>query len=273
MRSYPVGVRLGISDGGIAVTGKTPNSHRLQSGLLAITLVVIWEGACRLFEVSALVLPVPSAIGARLVTLFGSGTIWPHLWATLVEIIAGFVFGVIAGLVIGAMISLIPVLERLVYPYLVALQTLPKVAIAPLFIIWFGYGLTSKVVITALVCFFPVLVSVIAGFHSTDRDQLDMMKAFGATNWQTLIRLRIPAALVLIFAGLEIAAVLAVIGAIVGEFVGAQVGLGYLIVTLNFGLDVPGVFAVLIVLSANRIGDARVNARGGTSLHFLDPAQ
>jgi NitT/TauT family transport system permease protein len=232
------------------MTGKTPNSHRLQSALLAVTLVVIWEGACRLFEISALVLPVPSAIGARLATLFVSGTIWPHLWATLVEIIAGFLFGVIAGLVIGAMISLIPVLERLVYPYLVALQTLPKVAIAPLFIIWFGYGLTSKVVITALVCFFPVLVSVIAGFHSTDRDQLDMMKAFGATNWQTLIRLRIPAALVLIFAGLEIAAVLAVIGAIVGEFVGAQVGLGYLIVTLNFGLDVPGVFAVLIVLSA-----------------------
>jgi NitT/TauT family transport system permease protein len=127
---------------------------------------------------------------------------------------------------------------------------LPKVAIAPLFIIWFGYGLTSKIVITALVCFFPVLVSVIAGFHSTDKDQLDMMKAFGATKWQTLMRLRIPSALVLIFAGLEIAAVLAVIGAIVGEFVGAQVGLGYLVVTLNFSMDVPGVFAVLIVLSA-----------------------
>ncbi|WP_213776003.1 ABC transporter permease subunit, partial [Bradyrhizobium sp. dw_78] len=123
-------------------------------------------------------------------------------------------------------------------------------AIAPLFIIWFGYGLASKIVITALVCFFPVLVSVIAGFHSTDKDQLDMMKAFGATKWQTLMRLRIPSALVLIFAGLEISAVLAVIGAIVGEFVGAQVGLGYLVVTLNFGMDVPGVFAVLIVLSA-----------------------
>ena len=141
-------------------------------------------------------------------------------------------------------------MERLIYPYLVALQTLPKVAIAPLFIIWFGYGLTSKVVITALVCFFPVLVSVIAGFHATDRDQLDMMAAFGATKWQTLMRLRVPSALVLIFAGLEVAAVLAVIGAIVGEFVGAQVGLGYLVVTLNFSMDVPGVFAVLIVFSA-----------------------
>jgi NitT/TauT family transport system permease protein len=234
----------------VSAAGKILNSHRLQAILLAIIVVAVWQGACRLFDISSLILPAPSAIGVRLYDLVASGDIWPHLWATSVEIVSGFVFGVLAGLVIGAMISLIPVVERLVYPYLVALQTLPKVAIAPLFIIWFGYGLTSKVVITALVCFFPILVSVVAGFHSTDRDQLDMMKAFGATEWQTLIRLRVPSALVLIFAGLEIAAVLAVIGAIVGEFVGAQVGLGYLIVALNFSLDVPGVFAVLIVLSA-----------------------
>jgi NitT/TauT family transport system permease protein len=225
-------------------------THLLQSVLLAATVIAVWEGACRLFEISPLVLPTPSSILIRLYGLVSTGMIWPHLWATLFEILTGFVLGVLAGLVMGAMVSLIPVLERLIYPYLVALQTLPKVAIAPLFIIWFGYGLTSKVVITALVCFFPVLVSVIAGFHSTDKDQLDMMKAFGATKWQTLMRLRIPSALVLIFAGLEIAAVLAVIGAIVGEFVGAQVGLGYLVVTLNFSMDVPGVFAVLIVLSA-----------------------
>jgi NitT/TauT family transport system permease protein len=225
-------------------------SHRLQSVLVAVVIIAVWQGACKFFDISSLVLPTPLAIAARFYELVASGTIWPHLWATTVEIVAGFVFGVVAGLVIGAMVSLIPVVERLVYPYLVALQTLPKVAIAPLFIIWFGYGLTSKIVITALVCFFPILVSVVAGFHATDRDQLDMMKAFGATKWQTLVRLRIPSALVLIFAGLEIAAVLAVIGAIVGEFVGAQVGLGYLIVALNFSLDVPGVFAVLIVLSA-----------------------
>jgi NitT/TauT family transport system permease protein len=100
------------------------------------------------------------------------------------------------------------------------------------------------------VCFFPILVSVVAGFHATDRDRLDMKKAFGATEWQPRVRLRIPSPLVLIFAGLEIAAVLAVIGAIVGEFVAAQVGLGYLIVALNFSLDVPGAFAGLDVLSA-----------------------
>lgn len=225
------------------------NKNRIQSIVVAVVLLAVWEGACRLFGISSIILPTPSATVMRLYSLFESGTIWPHLWATLFEILLGFALGCIAGLVVGAMISLIPAFERLVYPYLVALQTLPKIAIAPLFIIWFGYGLTSKVIITALVCFFPVLVSVIAGFHATDKDQLDMMKAFGATKWQILFRLRVPSALVLIFAGLEIAAVLAVIGAIVGEFVGAQVGLGYLVVTLNFSMDVPGVFAVLVILS------------------------
>lgn len=223
--------------------------HRLQSASLAVAVIAVWEISCRVFGISSLILPSPSAIVERLIDLAVSGVIWPHLWVTLYEIVAGFVSGAVSGLVVGAMISLIPAVERLVYPYLVALQTLPKIAIAPLFVIWFGYGLTSKVVITALVCFFPILVSVVAGFHSTDRDQLEMMKAFGATKWQTLMRLRIPSALVLIFAGLEIASVLAVIGAIVGEFVGAQAGLGYLIISLNFGLDVPGVFAVLIFLS------------------------
>ncbi len=232
------------------MTSNVQNRNWIQSVSLAVFLIVIWEGSCRFFGISSIVLPTPSSTIVRLYEMFSTGTIWPHLWATLIEVLAGFVLGCVAGLVAGALISLIPIFERLIYPYLVALQTLPKVAIAPLFIIWFGYGLTSKIVITALVCFFPVLVSVIAGFHATDKDQLDMMKAFGATKLQTLLRLRIPSALVLIFAGLEIAAVLAVIGAIVGEFVGAQVGLGYLVVTLNFSMDVPGVFAVLIVLSA-----------------------
>jgi NitT/TauT family transport system permease protein len=196
-----------------------------------------------------MLLPAPSAIAVRLYELIASGQIWPHLQATTTSIVTGLVAGTAAGLLFGGAITLVPALERLVYPYVVALQTMPKIAVAPLFLIWFGYGLTSKIIITALVCFFPVLVSVMAGYRSTDRDQLEMMRSFGATPWQTLLRLRLPSALVLIFAGIEIAAVLAVIGAIVGEFVGAQVGLGYLITVLNFNLDVAGVFATLIILS------------------------
>src|SRR6185312_15413300 len=106
---------------------------------------------------------------------------------------------VVAGVLLGGLISLLPALEEFIYPYIVALQTIPKLAIAPLFIVWFGYGLTSKVVITALVCFFPIIVNVMAGLHSTDRDQLEMMKSFGASRWQILYRLRIPSASVLFF--------------------------------------------------------------------------
>lgn len=223
--------------------------HRLQSLFVIIGIIALWEGSCRLFEIPPLILPAPQAIALRFFGLIETGMIWPHLTATLIAVLSGFGAGVAAGLVFGAVISLLPAVERLVYPYVVALQTVPKIAIAPLFIIWFGYGVASKIVITALVCFFPVLVSVMAGFHSTDRDQLDMMKSFGATRWQILLRLRLPSAMVIIFSGLEIAAVMAVIGAVVGEFVGAQKGLGYLITALNFSLDVPGVFATLIFLS------------------------
>ena len=221
----------------------------LQSLLFLVCVIGIWEAAADLLQISPLLVPAPSKIAIRAFELVASGEIWPHFLATLTSILSGLGIGIGAGLAFGATVSLLPWFERLIYPYLVALQSIPKVAIAPLFVLWFGYGILSKIVVTALVCFFPVLVSVIAGFQATDRDQLDMMRAFGASRWQMLRRLRIPAALVLIFAGIEIAAVLAVIGSIVGEFVGAQSGLGYLITAMNFSLDVPGVFAVLVFLS------------------------
>ncbi|HEY0219391.1 MAG TPA: ABC transporter permease, partial [Afipia sp.] len=131
------------------MTSNVQNRNWIQSVSLAVFLIVIWEGSCRFFGISSIVLPTPSSTIVRLYEMFSTGTIWPHLWATLIEVLAGFVLGCVAGLVAGALISLIPIFERLIYPYLVALQTLPKVAIAPLFIIWFGYGLTSKIVITA----------------------------------------------------------------------------------------------------------------------------
>lgn len=227
----------------------TVTSEKLKHVFLFLVIVGVWEVLALSGILPPIVLPAPSAIAVRLYDLFRSGEIQPHLVVTTTEIVSGYALGVAAGFACGALVALIPSVERFLYPYIVALQTVPKVAIAPLFLIWFGYGITSKVVIAALVCFFPVLVSVMSAFHATDRDQLDMMRAFGASRWQTFIQLRTMAALPTIFAGLEIAAVFAVIGALVGEFVGAQAGLGYLIASLNFNIDVPGVFAVLIVLS------------------------
>jgi NitT/TauT family transport system permease protein len=224
-------------------------SNKLKHLALFIFLAVLWESIGRAGVVPEFVLPAPSAIGRRLYELFASGDVWPHLQATTIAVLSGFALGVGTGFFFGALVAMLPAVEKYVYPYIVALQTVPKIAIAPLFLIWFGYGLMSKVVIAALVCFFPVLVAVMSAFHTTDRDQLNMMHAFGASRWQIFKELRIWAALPTIFAGLEVSAVFAVIGALVGEFVGAHVGLGYLITALNFNIDVPGVFAVLIILS------------------------
>jgi len=218
-----------------------------------LVLVVIlggWEGACRGFDVPKIVLPPPSLVAKRLWQELIDPTFYPHLGTTLAELLLGFGIGLVCGLALGVAVALVPVVHRLIYPYIVAFQTLPKVAIAPLFVIWFGYGMTSKVVTTALVAFFPMLVNVITGFQSVDTDQVDMMRAFHATDWQIFRKLRLPSALPLIFAGTEIAVVFSVIGAVVGEFVGAQKGLGYLITVWNFKLDIAGVFAILLVLGA-----------------------
>jgi NitT/TauT family transport system permease protein len=226
------------------------HNRKFQSAVFLLAVIGLWEGACRAFSISKLILPAPSAIAIRLEDLVVTGTIWPHFVATLTSITAGLTLGAVAAILVGGAISLVPTLERLIYPYLMALQSVPKIAIAPLFIIWFGYGITSKIVVAGLMCFFPVLVAVVVGFRTVDPDRLDMMHSFGATRAHILLRLRIPGALTMIFAGLEIATGLAVIGAVVGEFVGAQAGLGYLITVLNFNLDVAGVFAVLVLLSA-----------------------
>lgn len=223
---------------------------RFEVLALLVVFLLGWEFVCRFFAVPAYVVPAPSQVAVRLVDLVHSGVIWPHLATTAITIVAGLVFGVVAGIAFGALIELVPPFERLIYPYLVALQTVPKIAIAPLFVLWFGYGITSKIIISALMSFFPVLVAVIAGMRAAEKEQMDMMKVFGASRWDAFLHLRLYAALPTILAGVEIASILAVIGAVVGEFVGAQQGLGYLITTQNFNMDVAGVFATLIVLSA-----------------------
>jgi len=145
------------------------------------------------------------------------------------------------------------ILEKTVFPYFVALQTVPKLAIAPLFVVWFGFGLESKIVIGGLISFFPMIVNVIEGLQSTDRRQIDMLRAAGANSWQVFRMVKIPNALPFIFVGLDIGIVLAVLGAIVGEFVGAQGGIGFMILQYNFQLETAKVFALIVVLSVTGI--------------------
>jgi NitT/TauT family transport system permease protein len=219
-----------------------------------LVFVGVWEGFVRVFDVQPIILPAPSAVALAFYEGVRSGALPRHLTVTLYETVAGFALGAIFGLVLGALIAQSRLLERVVYPYIVAFQTLPKVAIAPLMVVWFGYGLTSKIVITATIAFFPVLANTIAGLRAVPSEQLELMTAFLASRRQILFKLRLPLALPYILVGLDVAAVLAVIGAIVGEFVGAREGLGFLILQKNFVLDTASVFAILIVLGLMGVG-------------------
>jgi NitT/TauT family transport system permease protein len=150
--------------------------------------------------------------------------------------------------VLGTLISQIRLVEVTLFPYVVAIQTLPKIAIAPLILIWFGVGLESKVVIAATVSFFPMLVNTIVGLKSTPQDKIDLMRSLSASRWKIFWYVQLPEALPFIFAGLNIGIVLSVLGAIVAEFVGAKAGLGYLILQMNYNMDIAGMFAALVVL-------------------------
>jgi NitT/TauT family transport system permease protein len=240
--------------------------------LLFVALVGGWELAVRLFDIPKIVLPSPSAVAAALWSGM-TGDFLKHFGITFYETIAGFVIGSATGLVLGALIAQFPLLERTLYPYVVAFQTLPKVAIAPIIVIWFGYGVTSKIVITATIAFFPLLANTIVGLRAAPAEQIELMVAFTASRWQVFRLARLPQALPYIFVGLDVAIVLSVIGAIVGEFVGSQAGLGYLILQKNFSMDMAGVFAILIVLSAMGVGlHLLVNAVQRRVVFWMDNA-
>ena len=240
--------------------------------LLFVTLIGGWELSVRWFDIPKIVLPAPSAVAAAL-WVGMQGDFLRHFGITFYETIAGFALGSATGLVLGALISQFRLLERTLYPYIVAFQTLPKVAIAPIIVIWFGYGVTSKIVITATIAFFPLLANTIVGLRAAPQEQIELMVAFTASRWQVFRLARLPHALPYIFVGLDVAIVLSVIGAIVGEFVGAQAGLGYLILQKNFNMDMAGVFAILIVLSAMGVGlHLLVNAVQRRVVFWMDSA-
>lgn len=221
---------------------------------VAIAIFVVgfagWEAIIWALDVPPIVLPTPTDIAISLFAIVQTASFATHFGTTLYEILAGFALGAVAGLAFGGLIGRFPLLEKSLYPYLVAFQTVPKVAVAPLIVIWFGFGATSKVVITAVISFFPILASTIAGLRATPIDQIELLTAFTATRWQIFWKVQVPQALPYIMVGVDVALMMAVIGAIVGEFVSAKAGLGFLILQKNFAMDMAGVFAILIVLSA-----------------------
>lgn len=208
-----------------------------------------WEVAVGVLEVPAIVLPKPSEVVVALVDGFSRGIYIEGILITVGESLLGFAFSALLGITLGALFSEFPLLHKLVYPYIVILQSLPKIAIAPLVLVWMGYGLSSKVACAVLVSFFAVLINTIEGFRSTESDQMEMMKALRCSRWQIFRTVKFPNALPFIMTGLELAVIFSLLGAIVGEFVGARQGLGVTLLSQQGNLDVSGMFATLALLA------------------------
>ncbi len=211
--------------------------------------LLLWELAVRLLEVPAYLIPAPSRVAVVAWRDMTTGIIWPHFMTTTTVVLVGFGIAAVAGLAIGTAIGLMPLLNRMIYPLILAFQTIPKIALAPLFLIWFGFGATSKIVTVATIVFFPVLVNVIAGLSTTDPRRLLLMRALRAGPFATYWKVRFPGMLPFLFAGLEVAIVFSVTGAIVAEFIGSSRGLGSLIIQRQSAADVAGVFSVLLYLT------------------------
>lgn len=225
---------------------KYANTVLLPFGFI-VALLVLWEIVCRVLGISSLVLPAPSKV-------------LPVLWANYDAIVMnaaqtawttllGFAIGTFGGLVLGAVVGLSPWMYRAMYPTLIGFNTIPKVALVPVFVVWFGYGSNIAIITAAVTCIFPVLVVVATAVATTEPELTDVLRSFGARKWDILIRVAIPRAMPQFFGSINIAIVAAFIGTVIAEMVAANGGLGYLMVVGSGNLDVPLVFAGLILLS------------------------
>ena len=217
--------------------------------LLFCSSILAWELIVRAFEIPTFIFPAPSKVAMALWRGFASGLYQKHLYYTLLETVLGFMLGSSLGFFLGTAVALNRYVEYFFYPYIVMFQSLPKVALAPLIVVWFGLGLKSQVINTALVAFFPLLVNTMVGLKSADEDRMNLMRSLAASDNQIFWMLKLPNALPFVMAGLDVAMIFALIGAIVAEFVGARAGLGMLIQSMNFNMDVSGQFSVLLILS------------------------
>lgn len=220
------------------------------SVLLFLLLLCTWEAFVWLTGMSALVIPAPSAVLSVLWDGLTVGFLWPHIYVTTVETLLGFALGCAIGFISGVVLGEVDFLRRLLWPYVLASQVIPKLALGPIFIVWFGFGMTSTIVITALICFFPLLENTLTGLQSVSSEKRDLFRMLGASRWQTLCRLKIPSGLPIIMAGVRVAIVLALVGAVVGEFIGGDAGLGASIIAAQGMMDSTLMFALFIVITA-----------------------
>jgi len=215
--------------------------------VLFVALLGAWQLAVSAFEMREYILPSPLVV---LRALVGSEIPWAgHLWTTTLEIVGAFVLAGVVGVALGIAIAWSPVLAKALVPFLVFVNTLPKVAVAPLFLLWLGYGVVPNMLIGALIGFFPVVINTAVGLTQVDEEMLDLGRVFNAPKWRVFAKIRIPNAYPYILSALKVTATAAVVGAIVGEFVASQKGLGYVIITTQGSMNTPVAFAALVWIS------------------------
>ena len=236
--------------------GRSPGRKRafafppwLASLLLLIVFLAAWESYVRLLDVNWFILPPPSVVVAEWVRELGTANLWYHTWITVFETLLGFVFAVVLGVGFGALMGKMRRVEQTLHPFVVATQVVPKIALIPLLIVWFGFDLTPKVIIAAVLAFFPILVNTTLGFKSIYRGHREVMLSLNASRWQTVTQLDFQSALPYILTGMEMGIVLSIIGAVVGEFLGGSEGLGVLAVREMNSFNTTALFAVVIHLS------------------------
>lgn len=215
--------------------------------LVYVVILAAWEGLASLLKIPAWILPAPSAILQAAIKW--APELAQNSWVTLRETLGGFLIAIVVSLPLAILISLNPLARRLIYPVLLGLQSVPKVAVAPLIILWFGLSEWPKIVVVMLVCFFPILVNMVAGFEAVPKTMLDLMHSLGASPHMIFRRLRLPFALPHFFTGCKIAVTFAVIGAVISEFVAAQDGLGYMILVSTAQSQTSLAFAAIAVLT------------------------
>ncbi len=221
----------------------------VSSLILLFVLLGAWEAYVRVFEVSAFLLPPPSIVIIAWVKALATKVLWAHTWITVIETVLGFAAAVVIGVGLGALLGKLPRLEQTMNPFIVATQVVPKVALVPLFVVWFGFGLAPKIIIATVLAFFPILVNTILGVKSVDRGHREVLLSLNASRWQSVSQLEFPSALPYILTGMEMGIVLAIIGAVVGEYLGGNEGLGNMAVREMNSYNTVQLFAVIIHLS------------------------
>jgi NitT/TauT family transport system permease protein len=230
--------------------------------ITCVVLLAIWIAYLELFKIPDYILPHPRAVFQAFVYAYTQGFIWEHLAYTLKSTLIGFGIGCSIGFILGAVLAESKIFEKFVYPYIVILQAMPKVALAPLLIVWFGFGIESKIAMVVLMSFFPVFINTMVGFRQADPELIDVMRVCSASRVRILFHVKLPAAAGTIFAGLQISMILSLIGAVVGEFVAAEKGLGTLLQKSATDLDLAIMLAVVFTLSILGLG-------GSLLIHFL----